>query len=135
MQLSDKVRELIGKAQIIRFEPWQTSCSPDVIMLFQAANAEGRFLSNEDLQTIQSHSPETEGLISVMNLLREDSKEIVDAAKAEILQAFPNITQPGGDLYPLGRSEACWRDLWNFLRCISYGVAGQIHDYTCPKGM
>ena len=33
------------------------------------------------------------------------------------------------------RAEACWRDFWHFLRCISYGIAGVSIDYTSQKGM
>ncbi len=135
MQLSQKQRELIENAQIINFQSWQTAYQSDVIHLFQVANTERRFLSDEDWRLLQSMVPSCTNVMTVANMLRDDSNIIVNAAKEQILQTFPNITQPGGDLYPPIRSESCWRDLWNFLRCISYGVAGQIPDYTCPQGL
>ncbi|QYO68420.1 S46 family peptidase [Leptolyngbya sp. 7M] len=31
--------------------------------------------------------------------------------------------------------DASWRDFWHFLRCITYGIAGQHLDYTSPEGL
>ncbi|MEM9816615.1 MAG: phycobilisome protein, partial [Cyanobacteria bacterium P01_D01_bin.6] len=33
------------------------------------------------------------------------------------------------------RADACWRDFWHFLRCITYGIAGRRTDYTSPDGL
>jgi allophycocyanin-B len=42
---------------------------------------------------------------------------------------------PGGGLYPAERAEACWRDFWHFLRCVSYGIAGGRSDYLSDVGL
>jgi Phycobilisome protein len=38
-------------------------------------------------------------------------------------------------LYPADRADACWRDFWQFLRCITYGIAGQRVDYLSADGL
>ncbi|WZI66402.1 MAG: hypothetical protein HEQ35_28040 [Gloeotrichia echinulata IR180] len=51
-QLSEKVRELIQKARIVSFATWQNTHPTEAIQLFQAADDEGRYLTDEDLQQI-----------------------------------------------------------------------------------
>ena len=41
----------------------------------------------------------------------------------------------GGGLYPSVRADACWRDFWHFLRCITYAIAGQRADYLSESGL
>ncbi|MBD2194931.1 MULTISPECIES: phycobilisome protein [Calothrix] len=134
-QLSEKVRELITKARIVSFATWQNTHTPEAIQLFQAADDEGRYLTDEDLQQIQQLVPTHTALIPVSQELRDRVQEIVDEARSQVLTQFPNITQPGGGLYPSIRAEACWRDFWHFLRCITYGIAGQHTDYTSADGL
>ncbi|BAY65368.1 phycobilisome protein [Calothrix brevissima NIES-22] len=134
-QLSEKVRELIIKARIVSFATWQNTHTPEAIQLFQAADDEGRYLTDEDLQQIQQLVPTHTALISVSQELRDRVQEIVDEARSQVLTQFPNITQPGGGLYPSIRAEACWRDFWHFLRCITYGIVGQHADYTSADGL
>jgi hypothetical protein len=76
------------------------------------------------LQQIQQLVPSSTAFISVTKDLRDRVHEIVDEARTQVLATFPNITQPGGGLYPPARADACWRDFWHFLRCITYGIAG-----------
>jgi Phycobilisome protein len=133
-QLSDKVKELIQKARIVSFVTWQDAYGDEVIQQFQKADDESRYLTDDDLQHIAGMSPDTAG-IEAAKLLRDRVKDIVDEARAEVLTAFPTLTEPGGDLYPAIRAEACWRDFWHFLRCITYGIAGQRTDYTSAEGL
>lgn len=67
--------------------------------------------------------------------MRDRVVEIVSDARAVVLEANPGITEPGGGLYPPLRAEACWRDFWHFLRCISYGISAQRIDYTSDRGL
>jgi hypothetical protein len=133
--LSERVRELIQKSRIVSFSTWQNTHSTNAIQYFQSADDQGQYLSDQDLQQIQALAPETIALVPVVQQLRDRVTEIVDEARAGVLQQFPNITQPGGGLYPPERADACWRDFWHFLRCITYGIAGQHTDYTSPDGM
>jgi hypothetical protein len=133
--LSEKVRELIKKSRIVSFASWQETHPAEVLQRFQAADDEGRYLTDEDFQYLAAHAPETSGLIPAAKILRDQVKDIVDEARAGVLTTFPHITEPGGGLYPPERAAACWRDFWHFLRCITYGMAGQHTDYTSTEGL
>lgn len=134
-QLSEAVKELIQKARIVSFSSWETTHPTAIIPVFQAADDQGRYLTDEDLQQIQTISPQTSAFIPVARLLRDRVTEIVNEAREKVLITFPDITQPGGGLYPPERAEACWRDFWHFLRCITYGIAGHSKDYTSATGL
>ncbi|MBH8566875.1 phycobilisome protein [Nostoc sp. CENA67] len=134
-QLSEKVQELIKKARIVSFATWQDTHSVPAIERFQAADDQGRYLTDEDFQEIQRLVPTTAQLIPVAQMLRDRVNDIVNEARNEVLATFPSITQPGGGLYPAERAEACWRDFWHFLRCITYGIAGGRTDYTSVEGL
>ena len=133
-QLSEKVQKLIQKSRIVRFDHWRDTQSAEVIDRVQAADDAGRYLTDEDLQPIQQSELHS-AFIPVVQGLRDRATEIVDEARTQVLTTFPNITQPGGGLYPAERAEACWRDFWHFLRCITYGIAGHRTDYTSPEGL
>ncbi len=132
--LSNSVKELIAKSRIVSFAEWGIQYTPAAIALFQAADDEGRFLSHTDLDAICKVAPDAQ-ITLVANILRDLAPDIVDEARLEVLKTFPDITQPGGGLYPALRAEACWRDFWHFLRCISYGIAGQRTDFTSAIGL
>jgi Phycobilisome protein len=129
-QLSDTVKTLILKARIVSFEAWQPTHPPEAIALFQAADDIRQYLTDEELYQIQTLAPDNARWIPVATRLRDQVVEIVDEARAELLNAFPGITEPGGGLYPPERATACWRDFWHFLRCITYGIAGHHTHYT-----
>ena len=131
--LSDKVKELIQKSRIVSFD-WQDY--PKLITdIFQQADDEGRYLTNEELAQIEKIAPTLASGLAQGKVLRDNVVEIVSQARAVVLDANPGITEPGGGLYPPTRAEACWRDFWHFLRCISYGVSGQRVDYTSDRGL
>ena len=134
-QLTEKVKELIIKARIVSFTEWGETHPEAAIKIFQAADDTGRYLTDEDLQQIESLAPNNSELIPVAKLLRDRVTEIVDEAREQVLTIYPDITQPGGGLYPQERAAACWRDFWHFLRCISYGIAGKHPDYTSSTGL
>lgn len=74
-------------------------------------------------------------MLEKARLLREQAPNIVADARKKVLADFPNITEPGNDLYPPERAEACWRDFWQFLRCITYGIAGNSPQFTSQEGL
>ena len=131
--LSDKVKELIKKSRIVSFD-WQ-DYPESVIDIFQQADDQGRYLTDADLKQIEAIAPSLTPALAQGKVLRDNVVEIVSDARAVVLDANPGITEPGGGLYPLERAEACWRDFWHFLRCISYGISGQRVDYTSDRGL
>jgi len=135
INLSDRAKELIPKSRIISFASWQANYSQAEIEIFQKADDEKRYLSDRDLEFIQNIKPDLAGNLAKAKLLRENATEIVDRARNKLLEAYPNLTKPGGDLYPPIRAEACWRDFWQFLRCITYGIAGANLNYLAAEGL
>lgn len=134
-EFNDAIQDLIQKARIVSFESWQVTHPSAAIAHFQAADDERRYLTDADLAAIQVLAPKTTGLTPIMVVLRDRVSEIVDEARAQVLEKYPDLTQSGGGLYPAERAEACWRDFWHFLRCISYGIAGQHPDYLSQVGL
>lgn len=133
--LSPQVRELIAKAKIVNFDNWKGSHPSEVIDLFQTADNEGRYLTDSDLERVKNIQPSLAENLGIARFLRDTVSEIVDEAREKVLIAFPDITKPGGGLYPPKRAENCWRDFWHFLRCITYGIAGGNVDYTSSEGL
>ena len=130
--LSDKVKELIKKSRIVSFD-WQYPS--EVINIFQQADNEGRYLTDEDLERIQAIVPSLSEGLAKGKLLRDNVADIISDARGVVLDTYPGITEPGGGLYPAMRAEACWRDFWHFMRCISYGISGQTVNYTSDRGL
>lgn len=129
MQLTEKAQQLIPKARIVNVNTWAENYTPQVRETIQQADDEGRYLSDGDLDKIGSNSTE------YAKLLRDKASLIVEQAREGVLAQYPNITQIGGDLYPPERAKACWRDFWHFLRCITYGIAGENSQYTSQEGL
>ena len=134
-QLSDRVKELIVKARIVSFDTWSHTHTPNIIQRFQTADDERQYLTDEDLAAIAQSTPDSADVLDVVKMLRDRAPDIVDEAREAVLKQFPTILEPGGGLYPPMRAEACWRDFWQFLRCITYGIAGQHTDYTSSQGL
>ncbi|MGD1862196.1 MAG: phycobilisome protein [Leptolyngbyaceae cyanobacterium] len=135
VSFSEKVRELIQQARIVSFATWQEAYPTAVIHRFQAADDERRYLTNMDCEQIQALMPETANSLAIAQSLKGQVVSIVNEARGGVLENFPDITQPGGGLYPVERADACWRDFWHFLRCITYGIAAQRTDYTSAEGL
>jgi hypothetical protein len=134
-QLSEKVLALIKKSRIVSFISWQNIYPDLAIAKFQDADDQGRYLTDEDLSDLQILIPAIATNIPTVRLLSAQAPQIVDEARQQVLVTFPKITQEGGGLYPAERANACWRDFWHFLRCITYGIAGQRLDYLNAEGL
>jgi Phycobilisome protein len=132
---SPEVLALIKKARIVSFSTWPDSHPPILLELFQAADDRRLYLTNEELQQVAELLPERAENLPIAAQLRDAVVEIVNEARAEVLASFPEILQPGGGLYPAERADACWRDFWHFLRCITYGLAGERSDYLSADGL
>ena len=135
MELSEQVKDLIKKARIVDFSSWWPAHPPESIALFQKADDDRRYLTDDDFESITQLAPKMTSHVTIARLLRDQAAEIVDEARVQLLPQFPGILEPGGRLYPQMRADACWRDFWHFLRCVTYGIAGGRRDYTSQLGM
>ena len=140
--LSERAKELIPQARIVSVESW-SSLTHEGRDRLQTADDNSQYLTDEDLSIVARGVPSKESeasaepvdRIAVVKQLRDQAAAIVDEARAGVLEAFPGILEPSGGLYPPMRAEACWRDFWQFLRCITYGIAGQQVQYTSASGL
>jgi Phycobilisome protein len=135
MALSEHLKLLIQKARIMDFQGWSDRHSPEVITLFQAADDGKLYLTDDELAQLKHLYPEQGQDLDTVKMLRDCVVEIVNESRAGVLAHFPNILESGGGLYPPERADACWRDFWQFLRCITYGIAGQQTQYTSETGL
>ena len=135
IEMSDAVKDLIQKARIMDLSRWRPSHPPESITVFQVADDERRYLTDEDFAEISRLAPKMAVLVSTAIALRDQAKEIVDEARSKTLAQYPGITEAGGRLFPAERAEACWRDFWHFLRSIHYGIAGGRREYTSQLGL
>lgn len=134
-QLSARAKELIPKARIVSFAAWSPIYPEAVLAALQAADNEGRYFTDADLKILGETSIPTVAQLEAARLLRDRASEIVTEARERVLANHPGIAEPGGSLYPAVRAEACWRDFWHFLRCISYGIAGGQLEFTSAEGL
>jgi hypothetical protein len=135
MALSPEVQALIVKARIMDFEPWHSTHPPAAIALFQKADDQRLYLTDAELAELAILVPDRAAIVPVVQLLRDRAAAIVDTARAGVLAQFPAILEVGGGLYPTERADACWRDFWQFLRCVSYGMAAGQTRYTSAIGL
>ncbi len=135
MQLSERAKQLITKARIVSFATWKNLYPDEVIAIFQKADDESRYITDEDIENIKNFLPNTSLMLEQARLLREQAPHLVAKAREKVLADFPNIAEPGNDLYPPERAEACWRDFWHFLRSVSYGIAGKNPEFTSQAGL
>lgn len=134
-QLTETAKQLIPKARIVSFKTWAGVLPTEIIQLFQIADDQGRYLTDRDLNLLKNTLVVPIFSIEAASLLRDYATEIVDEAREKVLVIYPNIAAEGGDLYPPARAEACWRDFWHFLRCITYGIAGNSTEFTSQEGL
>ena len=131
--LNDKVKKLIEKSRIVSFEDWQYP--EDAIAIFQQADDAGQYLTDEEIEKLKTLVPSLSEGLEQGKVLRDNISKIVSQSRGVVLDANPGILEPGGGLYPPMRAEACWRDFWHCLRCISYGISGQSVNYTSDRGL
>ena len=101
-------------------------------MLIAKADTSKRFLSAEESKEICNCCRTSEDAIG---LLISESNQVIDRARRQLLAQQPQLTLPGGELYPEPRAEACWHDCQQFLRVIIYGVACDCTEITNVAGM
>jgi hypothetical protein len=61
--------------------------------------------------------------------------QLINKAKEALIRKIPDITKPGGSLYPKERAEACWRDCFHLARISIYGTAAGNTNITDKHGL
>ena len=100
--------------------------------ILERADQAQRQLTTAELATICQVSGIDQ---SLPDSLIQRSDQLVNQARAHLIETQPDLVQLGGALHPQDRAEACWRDCWNFLRVIIYAVACNQSCFTNPSGM
>ena len=100
--------------------------------ILERADQAQRQLTTAELATICQVSGIDQ---SLPDSLIQRSDQLVNQARAHLIETQPDLVQLGGALHPQDRAEACWRDCWNFLRVIIYAVACNQSCFTNPFGM
>ena len=54
-QLTERAKQLIPKARIVSFKGWEEVLPTEIIQSFQAADDEGRYLTQKDLKIGRAH--------------------------------------------------------------------------------
>ena len=100
--------------------------------ILERADQDQRQLTTAELATICQVSGIDQ---SLPDSLIQRSDQLVNQARAHLIETQPDLVQLGGALHPQDRAEACWRDCWNFLRVIIYAVACNQSCFTNASGM
>ena len=126
-----KIKELAAKAEFFGLHKnIQLPEEHEEILI--SANKEKRLLSAQELKVLcnRSHSDANK-----LEELQAKLPELINEAKRILLKRIPNITEPGGSLYPKERAEACWRDCSHFARISIYGTAAGETNITDKQGL
>ena len=129
--LSARALALIPKARILGL-PGDPRLSSAQRTIFAEADEQRRQLLPSELDQLRGNPRSAARLVAT---LQPEAEVLVARARSQLLDEKPELIQPGGGLYPPFRAAACWRDLWQFLRCVLYGAASGIVDFTSPRGV
>ncbi|WP_041426332.1 hypothetical protein [Synechococcus sp. CC9311] len=128
---SQTLRELAKKAELFGLHKSSLILEKNQKIL-DLANREKRLLSTIELNSLceQSRCDSIK-----LEELQHRLPELINNAKETLIRKIPNITEPGGSLYPKERAEACWRDCFHFARISIYGTAAGYTNITDKEGV
>ena len=128
---AQKIKELAAKAEFFGLHK-NIQLPEEHEKILISANKEKRLLSAQELKVLcnRSHSDANK-----LEELQAKLPELINEAKRILLKRIPNITEPGGSLYPKERAEACWRDCFHFARISIYGTAAGETNITDKQGL
>lgn len=128
---STAFKELIAKAQVCGLQK-HDGLDEQSRHLIGTADGAKRMLDREEVISICNQAgTNPEAIISTISA----ATAYVDRCKQILLTQQSHLFQEGGALHPSERSEACWRDCWNFLRVAIYAMASDTSQCTDPSGI
>ena len=124
-------KELISKAQVCGLHN-HPQINEESRSLIKKADQERRMLNKREIEAICTQSATNPRAIHLA--IREASR-YVESCKQTLHARQPHLFEEGGALYPTERSDACWRDCWQFFRVVIYAYACGRAAFTDPDGM
>ena len=106
--------------------------------LVAQADARGEFLSNSQLESLNTMVAEGNKRLDIVNKINSNTSAIVTNAARALFAEQPQLIQPGGNAYTSRRMAACLRDMEIVLRYVSYSMmAGDssVLDDRCLNGL
>ena len=125
------LKQLVRKAQVCGLQN-NPLVAPQLRSVINLADQEKRMLSDDEITLICAHTRRSSKAITSTI---KTANNYVDRCKQTLLSEQPSLFQEGGALHPSERSEACWRDCWNFLRVAIYAMATNTPQCTDPEGI
>ena len=124
-------KALIAKAQVcgLHHHPKINQHSRQLI---KTVDQEKRMLNSVEIESICTQAGTNPRAIS---LTISEAANYVDRCKQTLQSQQAHLFEEGGALYPTERSDACWRDCWNFLRVASYAMASNTSECTDASGI
>ena len=130
-QEHDEIKQLVKKAQVCGLQN-NKSVDSQARSLIKLADQEKRMLSDEEITSICTHARTHPAAI---DSIIKGAPGYVDRCKQTLICEQPHLFEEGGALHPGERSEACWRDCWNFLRVAIYATATNTPNCTDTDGI
>nr|AYR06527.1 phycocyanin beta subunit [Rhodogorgon sp.] len=106
--------------------------------LVAQADARGEFLSNSQLESLNTMIAEGNKRLDIVNKINSNASAIVTNSARALFAEQPQLVQPGGNAYTSRRMAACLRDMEIVLRYVSYSmIAGDssVLDDRCLNGL
>ena len=130
-QEHDEIKQLVKKAQVCGLQN-NESVDSQARSLIKLADQEKRMLSDEEITSICAHARTNPAAIQS---IIKGAQAYVDLCKQTLTCEQPHLFEEEGALHPSERSEACWRDCWNFLRVAIYATATNTPNCTDTDGI
>ena len=128
---SPEFKELVRKAELFGLYK-NTQLQEAHRKILASANSDKRLLNTKEINILceKSHcNPEK------LEELQRKLPQLINEAKETLIRKIPDITKPGGSLYPKERAEACWRDCFHLARISIYGTAAANTNITDKQGL